>query len=328
MNPYFRTYIGFIVVTIISLFSGEMDAQKFSVKSFRVLPNDVTAFINPVRDLNDQDCALIKVQGTPDFVFSTPLGIIEREDKVGEIWLFIPANSKKLTIKHTEWGILRDYKFPTRIDSHLTYELKLDEPTDPRMVIVQSEPIITTIRDTLVVTHTDTIIIEPIKPRLPLRFSAIASLGFGGKSNTFMGGILLSLMKRHGGFLHISTDFGKVGKLSGECGRYGEINGMTPLYSPDTHHSLFMVNAGATHRLSNSFTIFEGIGYATNTIAWQLSESNGGGRVKNNYYSKKGVSFEIGTIFNYKKISLAASVSSITGKEWYGSIGIGINISK
>ena len=102
MNPYFRTYIGFIVVTIISLFSGEMDAQKFSVKSFRVLPNDVTAFINPVRDLNDQDCALIKVQGTPDFVFSTPLGIIEREDKVGEIWLFITANSKKLTIKHTE----------------------------------------------------------------------------------------------------------------------------------------------------------------------------------------------------------------------------------
>ena len=28
--------------------------------SFRCLPNDITAWIDPVRDLNDEACALIK----------------------------------------------------------------------------------------------------------------------------------------------------------------------------------------------------------------------------------------------------------------------------
>lgn len=58
-------------------------AQQFSVKGFRPLPNDVTAFITPVQDLNGDACALLKVEGPADFAFSTPLGIVKREDKVG-----------------------------------------------------------------------------------------------------------------------------------------------------------------------------------------------------------------------------------------------------
>ena len=37
-------------------------AQQFSVTKFRVLPNDVSAFITPVRDLNDEACALLKLR--------------------------------------------------------------------------------------------------------------------------------------------------------------------------------------------------------------------------------------------------------------------------
>lgn len=210
----------------------------------------------------------------------------------------------------------------------MTYELALDEPSDPRVVLVPSEPVITTIRDTLVVTQTDTIILSPVKQHIPLKFSALATFGYGGRSKTASGGILLSLMKRHGGFLHLSTDFGKVGKTSGVCNRYGEIDDKMPLYSPDTRHSLFMINAGAIHRISNSFSIFEGLGYASNTIAWKISESDGGGWVRNDYYSKKGVSFEIGAIYSYKRLSVSASVASIKGVDWFGSIGIGINIFK
>lgn len=33
--------------------------QDFTVSKFRPLPNDVSAFITPVRDLNDEACALI-----------------------------------------------------------------------------------------------------------------------------------------------------------------------------------------------------------------------------------------------------------------------------
>ena len=46
------------------------EAQDFAVKQFRQLPNDVSAFIDPVRDLNDEPCALIKVAAPEEFAFS------------------------------------------------------------------------------------------------------------------------------------------------------------------------------------------------------------------------------------------------------------------
>lgn len=327
MNEHRSKYLRIILMAILIVIGIDVYAQKFSIESFRVLPNDVSAFINPVRDLNDEDCALLKVLGSGDFVFSTPLGIIKRIDNVGEIWLYLPSKSKKITIKHPEWGVLRDYQFPTRIDSHLTYELKINQP-DNRSVKNTPDSIILTVRDTLIVTHTDTLILAPVKPHIPLTFTALATIGFGGKSKTVTGGVLLSLMKRHGGFLHLSSDFGKVGKLDGSCDRYGVINNSTPFYSPQTYHRCFMANAGAIHRLSNKFSIFEGLGYSSNVIAWQLAESEGGKRVKNSYYSQSGISFEIGTLFRYKRLAVSASVISIKGKDWFGSLGIGINIGK
>ena len=103
-------------------------AQEFKVASFRLLPNDITAWVNPVRDLNDEACALIKVVGNRDFAFSTPLGIVQRKNEVGEIWLYVPNGTRKITIKHPRWGVLRDYKFPVILESRLTYELVIEEP--------------------------------------------------------------------------------------------------------------------------------------------------------------------------------------------------------
>ena len=60
-------------------------AQKFSVKSVNTQKNDISAFISPVRDLNGQACALLKVEAPKDFAFSTPLGIVKRVDETGEI---------------------------------------------------------------------------------------------------------------------------------------------------------------------------------------------------------------------------------------------------
>lgn len=114
-----------ILLFILNLWSASVQAQEFSVAGFRLLPNDVSAFITPVRDLNDEPCALVKVEAPSDFAFSTPLGIVSRKDKVGEIWLYLPKGSKLLTIKHPEWGVLRDYRFSKPLESRMTYELKL-----------------------------------------------------------------------------------------------------------------------------------------------------------------------------------------------------------
>lgn len=322
-----RTYIFLITLTLVIAVSIGSRAQKFSVSLFRQLPNDVSAFIDPIRDLNDEDCGLIKVMASEDFVFSTPLGIVKRLDKTGEIWLYVPRGSKKITIKHPEWGVLRDYIFPTKIDSHITYELCIDEPVS----IVDNtavKPVVTTIRDTVMVTHVDTLIVVPVKIPVPFGIDALATISFGGKSKTAMGGVMLMALKRHGGFVHLASDFGKVGTTVGECDKIGAISGDLPFYSGKTRHSTFMINAGAAHRLSRRITIFEGLGYSDTSVAWELAPSEGGGYLKNTYYSSRGVSFETGVMMNFGRINVSASVMSCKGTEWYGSVGIGIRIGK
>ncbi len=305
----------------------EVKAQQFSVASFRQLPNDVSAFINPVKDLNDEDCGLVKVIASEDFVFSSPLGIVKREDKTGEIWLWMPRGSKKITIKHADYGVLRDYAFPTKIDSHMTYEMKIDEPVK-QIAKDTVSPIVTVVTDTLVLTRTDTLVVAPVKERIPFSMNVLATFNYGGRAKVGSGGVLITAMKRHGGFMHLSTDFGKIGTILGECSKDGEIDGLLPYYTGRVRKSTFMLNGGAVHRLSRKVSVFEGLGYSSVALAWQLAESEGGGYVKNSHYSYKGVSFEAGALLTLGRVSLSASVITIRGREWFGSIGAGIRIGK
>lgn len=322
-----RTYILFVALAILFMSTPEILAQKFSVASFRPLPNDVSAFINPVKDLNDDDCGLIKVLASDDFVFSTPLGIVKRVDNVGEIWLYLPHGTKKITIKHAEWGVLRDYILPSRIESHMTYELKIDEPVKA-VNVAAIEPVVTTVRDTLVLTRVDTLVIQPVKKQMPFNLNVLASISYGGKSKETLGGVMLMALKRNGAFVHGSTDFGNLGPTLGECEKDGEIGGSLPFYSGRSRHYVFLINAGAAHRLSRRVTIFEGIGYSGNALAWELALSEGGGYVKNSYFSTKGVSFEAGALLNFGRLCVSASAITIKCKEWFGSIGVGVRLGK
>ncbi len=316
-----------LVAALVLSMAAEAVAQRFSVASFRMLANDVTAFVDPVNDLNDEACGLIKVMAGEDFVFSTPLGIVKRVDKVGEIWLYVPKGTKKLTIKHADWGVLRDYALSPKIDSHVSYELRI---TEPLAVIRQAEPerIVTTVVDTLVVTRVDTLVLETPRKLVPFEFDALVTLGYGGRSKTMSGGVMAVAMKRHGAFVHVSTDFGRIGSTVGECDKTGMTGGVKPFYTGRSRHSAFMINAGAAHRLSDRVAVFEGLGYASSAIAWQLASSEGGGYIKNKHYSTAGLSFEVGAILKFGRLRLSASVVSIKGKDWYGSAGIGLVIGK
>ncbi len=304
-------------------------AQEFSVSSFRVLPNDVTAFINPVQDRNGEDCGLIKVMAPDDFVFSTPLGIVKREDKVGEIWLYVPHGTKKITIKHSQWGVLRDYILPSRISSHITAELVIASPVTAKAeTVTPVVPVVKTVVDTVVMTRVDTVMVLPRTVPVPLTSEVFLMAEAGGKSTVAAGGIMVAIMKRHGGFVHLSSNFGKVGEGIGECDKEGLIAGELPFYSGAARKSFFMVNAGAAHRLSQRVAIFEGIGFGDNKLAWELAPSEGGGWVTNRGYSCRGVSLEAGAILTFNRLVVSASVASIKGRDWYGCIGVGIKLGK
>ena len=104
-------------------------AQDITVKSFRALSMDMTASSLEGKrlDQNGQVTALIKVV-TPEtgFLFEGgTLGIVDTRQEVGEIWVWVPRASRKITIKHPQLGVLRDYMFPVEIEAERTYEMVL-----------------------------------------------------------------------------------------------------------------------------------------------------------------------------------------------------------
>lgn len=296
------------------------EAQDFAVKQFRQLPNDVSAFIDPVRDLNDEPCALIKVAAPEEFAFSSPLGIVVRRDEVGEIWLYMPRGSKMLTIKHPRWGVLRDYRFPQPLESHVTYELTLDLPR-------QDDTLRT---DTIILTQTivDTVTIGRRKPRLPMAASALLTASFHDNGPSW--GIMAVAMRRHGAFVHAQTDFRHTGPTNAECNEEGLIgnSGVMPYYTGATRHSSYAVTAGPIHRLWPGINLFYGAGYGRTATAWQLAESEGGGYALNSGLTHSGVAAEAGVMVRLGRICLSASAITIAGKAWQGSVGIGIRLYK
>ena len=296
-------------------------AQEFRVVSFRVLSNDITAWVNPVRDLNEEACALIKVVGNPDFVFSTPLGVVLRKNEVGEIWLYVPNGSTKITIKHPQWGVVRDYKFPFPLESRLTYELKLEEPQEkvvdefPRVRRVfrrlqkvplseEIHPMVTTVR-------------RAGKPAL----AALFTVGMDRERPAF--GMMLACMKKQGFYLHGLTDFQTL-SVEGECLKNGEIpsSGSTPYYSGDKRYARYAFFVGGVHTIAPLCYIYEGIGFGERQVSWKTVE---GVYLRNRDYSYKGISGECGLFFKIRQMAFTLGVITIQGKYWEPVVGVGIN---
>lgn len=132
-----------IVLTLWTVSS--VQAQEFRVAAFGILETDLTARVSPMKDLNGDDCALIKVVMDKGFDFSGPLGIVKRIDKTAEIWLYVPAGTIMLTISHPQWGMIRDYKLPFELKGLTTYEMRLEatpkEEQQPIVAIAQVRPV-------------------------------------------------------------------------------------------------------------------------------------------------------------------------------------------
>ncbi len=110
------------------LLSETLICQNISVESFRKLEKDMSARVDAAkRDQNGDVCAIIKIVTTQtNFDFEGDgLGFVDVVYKVGEIWLYVPYGSKRLTIKHPQLGLLRDYHYTLPIDRATVYELVL-----------------------------------------------------------------------------------------------------------------------------------------------------------------------------------------------------------
>ena len=237
-----------------------------------------------------------------------------------EIWLFLPKGSKSITLKHPQWGVLRDYQFGMKLESRMTYELRV---RIPHTTVVEKH-------DTIVYTQTvvDTVTVAPPRRVVPLHAFTLltASLHTDGPS----WGVMAALMRRHGAYVHVSSNLHPANKTIGSCSRdgYSPSTGNIPYYTGRTQTSEYAITVGAIHRLSRLLNIFEGVGYGSQTTAWQLADSEGGGWLRNENLSHKGFAAELGVVASIGRFCFSASALTIAGKQWQGCIGVGICLGK
>ena len=113
-----------------------LSAQNINVASFNLDPKDLTANLEgtTVYDQNGQKCALIRIQTTQKgFYFDVgALGVQKVDDnKVGEVWVYVPGGVKRISIRHQQFGSLLDYPFPITIVGSRTYVMQLTTAAVP-----------------------------------------------------------------------------------------------------------------------------------------------------------------------------------------------------
>ena len=105
----------------------------------------------PIKDQNGEVCALIRIVTTDkNFMFEPDaLGIVARENKPGEIWLYVPRGARRISIMHEKYGVLRNYFYPDIIEKAVAYEMELSagdgtEPvaadTNMQLLVMRPEP--------------------------------------------------------------------------------------------------------------------------------------------------------------------------------------------
>lgn len=118
-NKLFLTLL--VVLCPLSLWS-----QDFRVENFQENTMDMSAATSGVKDLNGNVAALIRFAVRDNkFEFSGNIGVIKTEKKTGEVWLYVPQGTKRLTIKHPVYGVIRGYELPVALQSKTTYDAKI-----------------------------------------------------------------------------------------------------------------------------------------------------------------------------------------------------------
>ncbi len=133
-----------VMFVLLMLCATVASAQEISVASFHLLENDLTANTHAtmMKDRNGEVSALIKVVTTEQgFVFDGGMvGIVKTVQEAGEIWVYVPHGIKRLSIRHPQFGVLRDYYFPVAVEKARTYEMVLSTPqTDATTTIENHE---------------------------------------------------------------------------------------------------------------------------------------------------------------------------------------------
>lgn len=263
-----------------------VEAQEIQVKGFSVMDRDLTARTKPRFDLNDAPCALIKIETTgKDFQFEGNV-IGDPIYQKGEVQVYITQGTRRLTLKHEKYGILR-YEFPEKIVKQVVYRLAL------KLVEDKNNKVRT--------------LVMPV-----LSYESSSQLSYG---------LMVGIVKKTGGYVKVKTDFGSVSSdlapitdiseywyMGTQRSRFAITGGL--LQRLWTQIYLY---AGAGYGTHN---------YAKKIVGEVDGIENPYAKIASKCY--KGVEAEIGGIARFGGVAVSLGVQTNRFKTVEGNFGIGI----
>lgn len=115
-----------LLMVVLAVSTTTVMAQDFEVKKFEEYVWGTYARTHPVKDYqNGELCAVIRFAvPTRGFKF-TGDGVMKQINDAGEVYVYVPKGTEKITIRHPEYGMIRNFILPIPISAGTEYRAEI-----------------------------------------------------------------------------------------------------------------------------------------------------------------------------------------------------------
>ena len=107
-----------------------LNAQDIQVTKFERNPTNLVASMYPEYDNTGTACAVIRfLVRESGFTIQGNLGILKQDSLPGEIRIWVPQGTKRITVRHESYMPLDGYEIPVRIESKMAYDAVIEAKT-------------------------------------------------------------------------------------------------------------------------------------------------------------------------------------------------------
>lgn len=125
------------ILAFILLCQLRLNAQDIQITQFEANPTNLVASMYPEYDNTGTACAVIRfLVRDSGFQIQGNLGIVKQESLPGEIRVWVPQGTKRITVRHEKYMPLDGYVIPVRIESKMAY----DAIIEAKIVIDDNSP--------------------------------------------------------------------------------------------------------------------------------------------------------------------------------------------
>ena len=307
-------------------------AQEIKIEDFQKLERDMSARTAKVKDVNGDLCALLKIETTEKGFEFSGCNIEKTEQKTGEIWLFASPGVKFITIKHKDFGVLRNYQFPQSIESGVVYQIKLS--TEAKEVKIDTSTINKAVESKIDAKMEELnkklALLEEmqkqsssqkpkrIRPVYNKETFAMLNAAYSVAPQTSFG-LTFGMQKTWGWYVSVASGlkFDALGATKEDTDGTNDY-----FYDDNKTTSRLSIHGGAMYRIAKPLSIKLGVGYGVRNLAFTTQDSD---CINIPSASHSGLECSAGVHLSFGKMAFSVDVISIGFKYSEVKLGIGYN---